>query len=117
MKGNEMKMLAVVISLAVCLCGCTTLDKIDVIDQDVDQGYVQGMTEENKFAYSIPNFHKGPYTGIDDVNVKVIEGPYKGMNATFFLGKSRENGEWEVFFVMIMKQDGKWKSLPVKLTE
>ena len=76
-----MKMLAVVISLVVCLCGCTILDKIDAIDQDVDQGYVQGMTEENKFAYSIPNFHKGPYAGIDDVNVKVKAGSRRNCRA------------------------------------
>ena len=111
-----MRKSAVVISLAVCLSGCAILDKIEAIGQDVDQGRVQGMTEENEFAYSIPNFHKGPYRGIDDVNVRVVKGPYRGLNATFFLGKSRESGQWEVFYAMVEK-DGKWESLPVKLTE
>jgi len=111
-----MRKSVVLISLAVCLSGCAILDKIDAIDQDVDQGRVQGMTEENKFAYGIPNFHKGPYAGVDDVNVHVMEGPYKGLKATFFLGKSRERGQWEVFYAMVEK-DGKWESIAVKLTE
>ena len=96
-----MRKSVVAISLAVCLSGCALLDKIEAIGQDVDQGRVQGMTEENEFAYSIPNFHKGPY---------------RGLNATFFLGKSRESGQWEVFYAMVEK-DGKWESIPVKLTE
>ncbi len=111
-----MKKSAVITSLAVCLSGCATLEKIEAIDQGVDQGRIQGMTEENKFAYSVPDFHKGPYAGVEDLNVKVTEGPYKGLNATFFLGKSRQTGEWEVFSAMVEK-DGKWESLPVRLTE
>ena len=111
-----MRKSAVVISLAVCLSGCALPDKFDAIRQDVDQGRVQGMTEENEFAYSIPNFHKGPYRGVDDVNVRIIKGPYKGLNVTFILGKSRESGQWEVLLAMVEK-DGKWQSLPVKLTE
>jgi len=72
-----MRKSAIVISLAVCLSGCAILDKIDAIDRDVDQGRIQGMAEENEFAYGIPDFHKGPYRGIDDVNVRVVKGPYR----------------------------------------
>ncbi|UCG46816.1 MAG: hypothetical protein JSU94_15095 [Phycisphaerales bacterium] len=53
---------------------------------------------------------------VDDLNVRVTQGSYKGLNATFFLGKSRQTGEWEVFSAMVEK-DGKWESLPVRLTE
>ena len=83
----------------------------------VEQGRVQGMTDETEFTYAIPNTHKGPYSKMDRYNL-VFQNPDRaGGNATFFLGKSRKTGEWEVFLIMVWgKETGlKWKAIPVDM--
>lgn len=111
-----MKKFAVAIGMAACLSGCSTAHKVDAIRHDVDAGRVKGMAKETRFAFAFPNFHEGPYAEVDDFNVKIEEGTYKGQNATFFLGKSHDSGKWEVISVMIQK-NGKWEAIPLTLVK
>jgi hypothetical protein len=104
------------------LCGCSTAGKMRAMEnamKAVDQGRVQGMTDDTEFTYSIPNSHNGPYSDIDRYNLVFQNRDKTGGNATFFLGKSRKSGEWEVFLIMIWgKETGlKWKALPVNAIE
>ena len=107
-----MKKSVVVIVIAVCLSGCSTIHKLEAIDQGVKAGRVQGMKKYTAMTWNLPSPHKGPYAKVDDLNVKFKLENDKEQNATFFLGKSRETGKWEVFYVMFLK-DGKWETIPV----
>ena len=119
-----MKTAGAVIVAAVFLTGCATTDKVDAIRKARDSGLIQGMDKDAQMSYvlgmGIPNgvseTHPGPYRSIDQMNVKVHTGLYAGKNATFFLGKSRKTGEWEVFSLMIQK-DKAWALIPVQLNE
>jgi hypothetical protein len=114
-----MKIIIALIAAATLLAGCATSHKMKVIQHAVDAGRIQGMDKGTKFQYTfgIPlgmsGTHPGPYRSLDDFNVKVETGKYMGKNATFFLGKSRETDEWEVFSVMV-EEDGKWRAIPLR---
>lgn len=116
-----MKTTAVVIVAAMFLAGCAVTDKVDAIAKARDGGLIQGMDKDTRMSYrldmGIPSglseIHPGPYRSIDQFNVKLYTGLYAGKNATFFVGKSRETAEWEVFSLMV-QQDGKWLSIPVQ---
>jgi hypothetical protein len=113
-----MKIMTALIAAAILLAGCATSHKMKVIRQTVDTGRIQGMDKGTTFQYTfgitlgMSGTHPGPYRSLDDFNVKVETGKYMGKNATFFLGKSRETDEWEVFRVMV-EEDGKWHVIPL----
>ncbi len=108
-----MKKILPFLGVTIWLSGCSTFDQANVLRQSIDRGDIEGMTKENKFSISFPkNYHRGPYSKIDGLNVAIKKGTYEGQNATFFLGKSRQNGEWEIFSVMVEK-DGIWQHIPI----
>jgi hypothetical protein len=121
LKGGTMKTKITLIVAVVLLAGCATGPKMYVIREAVDAGRIQEMDKETIFQYSvgfgipsgISGTHPGPYRSLDDVNVKAVTGKYMGKNATFFLGKSRETDQWEVFSVMV-EEDGKWRAIPLR---
>ena len=100
-----------VIGVCVCLAGCATPSQVKAIRETADAGAIQGMDTNTVFAFGFPNYHSGPYSSVDEFNVKIEEGTYKGKHATFILGHSRETGEWEVLRTLV-KEDGKWKVVP-----
>lgn len=116
-----MKTTIMLIVAATLLAGCSPTLKMNVIREAVDAGRIQEMDKETIFQYSVgvgipsgmSGTHPGPYRSLDDVNVKAVTGKYMGKNATFFLGKSRETDEWEVFSVMV-EEDGKWRAIPLR---
>ena len=114
-----MKTVITIITAATLLVGCAIPQQIKVTRQAVDAGRIQEMDKETKFqfSYTIPfgmtGIHSGPYSSLDNLNIKVESGVYIGKNATFFIGKSRETNEWEVFSVMV-EEDGKWRAIPLR---
>ena len=116
MRWKKMKMQLVMIGACICLVGCATPAQVRTIRKTTDEGRIPGMDKNTVFAFGFPNYHSGPYSSVDEFNVKIEEGVYKGKHATFVLGRSRETGEWEVVRTMV-KEDGKWKSIPIKEKE
>ena len=111
-----MKKSIMIIVIAVCLSGCSTIHKLNAITRVVKAGRVEGMKEYKGVCWNLPNNHKGPYAKVDDLNVTFTLVNDEEQYATFFLGKSRETGKWEVFYVMFLK-DGKWEPIPVAPAE
>jgi hypothetical protein len=115
-----MKTAMTLIAVVLLSCGCALKDKVNAIRTTADAEQIAGMDNDTQFSWginlSVPavlsDTHPGPYCSIDDFNVKVHTGKYTGQNATFFLGKSRETGTWEVFSVMV-KKEGKWEAIPL----
>ena len=115
-----MKTAMTLIAVVLLSSGCALIDKVNAIRGAADAEQIAGMDKDTEFIWalrmSIPTIlsdtHPGPYRSIDDLNVIVHTGKYMGQNATFFLGKSRETGTWEVFSVMV-KKEGKWEAIPL----
>jgi hypothetical protein len=113
-RHEEMRMqLAVIGAIGVCVClaGCATPSQVRGIRAAIDTGKIQGMDTNTVCAFGFPNYHSGPYSSVDEFNVKIEGGNYKGKHATFVLGRSRETGEWEVLRTLV-QEDGKWKVIP-----
>ena len=115
-----MKTAMTLIAAALLVGGCGFGSKINAIRAAADAERIAGMDEDTQFMWTmkmcvptlLSDTHPGPYRSIDDFNVKVRTGKYAGRKATFFLGKSRETGTWEVFCVMV-EEEGKWQALPL----
>jgi len=115
-----MKTAMTLIAVVLLSSGCALIDKVNAIRTAADAEQIAGMPKDTEFIWalrmSIPTIlsdtHPGPYRSIDDFNVIVHTGKYAGQKATFFLGKSRETGTWEVFSVMVEKE-GKWEAVPL----
>ncbi len=111
-------MKTVILIVAITLIfGCVPFHKMNTVREAIDTGLIHGMDRDTKFSYtfSIPGgaTHPGPYSSVDYINVKVETGKYMGKNATFFVGKSRETGLWEIFNVMV-EEEGKWRKIPLQ---
>jgi hypothetical protein len=101
-----------VIGVCVCLTGCATPSQARAIRWAANAGTIQGMDTNTVFAVSFPSDHSGPYSSVDDFNVTINKGTYKGKQVSFILGRSRETGEWEVLRTLV-NENGKWKAIPI----
>jgi len=110
-KMKKLLTLVGVIGVCVFLAGCATPSQAKAIRWAANAGTIQGMDTNTVFAVSFPNDHSGPYSSVDELNVKIKEGTYKGKYVSFILGRSRETGEWEVLRTLV-NENGKWKALP-----
>jgi hypothetical protein len=105
---------------AIFLPGCCSTEKVLAIRDAVDQGRITGMDKDVRFVggYGFGlcgrvNAYPGPYSSIDHYDVLAQKGDYDGKHVSFFLGKSRQTGKWEVFCVMV-QQDSGWLLIPVQ---
>jgi uncharacterized protein YceK len=120
LKEEIMKTAMTLIAAVLLVSGCGLASKTDAIRGAADAEQITGMDKDTQFMWAmklrmptlLSDTHPGPYRSIDDFNVNVDTGKYMGRNATFFLGKSRETGTWEVFCVMV-EEEGKWQALPL----
>lgn len=107
---------AFLLVLAIFTGGCSWKHSTQAVRHAVDAGNIEGLDETNKFVISVPN-HGGPYKDVDMLHVRVIDGPYKGQNATFYVGKSCRTDEWSVFAAMLQQVDGTWHQVEVQELE
>ena len=107
-----------IISLgALCVTGCSSLNRGQATRDAIDKGLVGGLSASNHFnatVWSFPAKPLGPYTKLGGLTACVTNSPDSGRTFVFYLGKSRETKDWEVFASMIW-QDGKWEPVPVTL--
>ena len=116
-----MKTTATAVVVVVLLSGCTIPEKLVAVRDARDGGRIAGMDKDSEIqwsgGYAFPvgwtEMHPGPYRSVDEVNAVIAKGPYALKSATFFVGKSRETGRWDVFCVMIQQGD-KWLVIPVQ---
>ena len=105
-----MKNISLVFIIIFSLSGCAIAPKADAIRKVADQNVFKNIDKDTKFSISLPSPHSGPYSSVDQLNFKIEEGKYKGVNASAFVGKSRKTEEWEVLVVMI-EENGEWINL------
>ncbi len=101
----------------VWLAGCTSIHRLEATRDAVDKGLVEGIPPSSRFEaipWSMPAKPLGPYSKLGGLTAYFTNAPDGGRTYVFYLGKSRQTKEWEVFASM-MYRDGKWEPVPVKL--
>jgi hypothetical protein len=106
-------------SLAVAIAcalsgGCVTKDPdLPLIAQTFQEKHPEYL---DAIPWSFPAKPLGPYSKLGGLTAYFTNAPDGGRTYVFYLGKSRQTKEWEVFASM-MYRDGKWEPVPVKLPQ
>ncbi len=106
-------------ALCIIAFGCASIKRLEATADAIHEGLVAGLSSSNHFdaiPWSFPGKPLGPYTKLGGLTASVTDGPDSGRTYVFFLGKSRETKDWEVFSSMKW-QDGKWELVPVTLPQ
>ena len=105
---------------ALCLTGCSGINKMEATRQAIDKGLVEGLSATNHdfiaTVWSFPGKRLGPYYKLGGLEAIVTNSPGVAHTYVFYMGKSRETGHWELF--SSMKYDhGKWEPVQVRLPQ
>ncbi len=114
-----MKRTVLMVLAIFCLAGCAGLHRMEATRDSIDKGLVQGIAPSSHFdaiPWSFPSKPLGPYSKLGGLTAYFTNGPDGGHTYVFYLGKSRQTKEWEVFASMIY-MDGKWEPVPVRLPQ
>ena len=111
---------AILLCLAIVwAAGCSSLSRMQATRDAVDKGLVEGLCASNHFVavpWSFPSKPLGPYSELGGVTAQVTNGPDGGHTYVFYLGKSRQTKNWEVFSSMVWR-DGQWQPVAVRLPD
>jgi len=114
-----MKRILIVCLGAWCVAGCSSINRAEATKAAIDKGLVQGIPASshlNAIVWGFPGKPPGPYGKLGGLTAFIPNGPDSADTYVFYLGKSRETKDWEVFASMVWK-DGKWEPVPVKLPQ
>ena len=117
---NNMKRILIVCLGAWCVAGCSSVNRAEATKAAIDKGLVQGIPASSHLKaiiWGFPGKPPGPYGKLGGLTAFITtNGPDSARTYVFYLGKSRETKDWEVFASMVWK-DGKWEPVPVKLPQ